>query len=381
MNDQLLTTEFGPFGDRVWLNCAHQGPLPRAAAEAAQQAVTEKQTPHLIQDEAFWEVPAQLKELIGWLINAPTSEVILGNSTTYGLNLLVQGLPWQEGDEILLIDGDFPATVVTWFPLRDRGIKIRLLTPRTNVITAEELEQAIGPSTRVFCSSWVFSFFGHAIDVDAIGEVCKAHDVLFVLNGSQAIGTRSIDFANSSVDVIVGCGFKWLCGPYGTGFCSMRSDLLDSLQYKQAYWLTQISKEDLSQEAGYELRAYRDASSYDVFCTANFLNFMPWTQSIQTLLDVGMNEIASHNEALVDQLIAGLNQDRFDLISPAQGPERSTLVLVAHRDRSKSPEIYRALEKNGIHVALRDDKISFSPHLYNSTSDIDRALEVLSVNA
>jgi cysteine desulfurase / selenocysteine lyase len=208
MNDQLLTTEFGPFGDRVWLNCAHQGPLPRAAAEAAQQAVTEKQTPHLIQDDAFWEGPARLKELIGWLINAPTSEVILGNSTTYGLNLLVQGLPWQEGDEILLIDGDFPATVVTWLPLRDRGIKIRLLRPRTNVITAEELEQAIGPSTRVFCSSWVFSFFGHAIDVDAIGEVCKAHDVLFVLNGSQAIGTRSIDFANSPVDVIVSCGFK-----------------------------------------------------------------------------------------------------------------------------------------------------------------------------
>ena len=31
--------DFGSFDGRIWLNCAHQGPLPRAAEEAAKKAL------------------------------------------------------------------------------------------------------------------------------------------------------------------------------------------------------------------------------------------------------------------------------------------------------------------------------------------------------
>jgi hypothetical protein len=34
----LVGNEFD-FGDRVWLNCAHQGPLPGSAVIAAQRAL------------------------------------------------------------------------------------------------------------------------------------------------------------------------------------------------------------------------------------------------------------------------------------------------------------------------------------------------------
>jgi cysteine desulfurase / selenocysteine lyase len=40
-----------------------------------------------MEEEVFWEVPKGLKALIGRLIGAPEDEVILGNSTTYGLHL------------------------------------------------------------------------------------------------------------------------------------------------------------------------------------------------------------------------------------------------------------------------------------------------------
>jgi hypothetical protein len=133
MNAQPLSDEFGPFEGRVWLDCAHQGPLPRAAAEAAGAAIEQKVSPHLIRDDAFWDVPFQLKETIGSLINAPADELILGNSTSYGLNLLAQGLPWNSGDEVLVVEGDFPASVVTWLPLVRRGVQIRFLRPASGV--------------------------------------------------------------------------------------------------------------------------------------------------------------------------------------------------------------------------------------------------------
>ncbi len=121
-----------------------------------------------------------------------------------------------------MVEDDFPATVVTWLPLKKRGVEVRLLRPEGAGPTVEELERAITPSTRLFCSSWIFSFLGHAIDVDVIGQVCRANYVIFVLNGSQAIGTGIIDVQRSRADGVVACGFKWLCGPYATGFCWMQ---------------------------------------------------------------------------------------------------------------------------------------------------------------
>jgi selenocysteine lyase/cysteine desulfurase len=106
-----LAEQFGLPEGCAWLNCAHQGPLPRAAVEAAQNAIEQKQSPHLIPEDAFWDVPLRLKQAIGSLIGAPASKIILANSRSYGLNLLVQGLPWEQGDEVLVVAGDFPATV------------------------------------------------------------------------------------------------------------------------------------------------------------------------------------------------------------------------------------------------------------------------------
>jgi selenocysteine lyase/cysteine desulfurase len=334
-------------------------------------------SPHLIPDDAFWDVPVQLKETIGSLINAPADELILGNSTSYGLHLLAQGLPWKPGDEVLVVEGDFPASVVTWLPLVKRGVKIRFLRPGAAVPTPEEVERAITPSTRVFCSSWVFSFRGYAIDVDPIGEVCLAHGVLFILNGSQAIGTRPFNARVAKIDALACCGFKWLCGPYATGFSWVRPAVLDSLTFEPAYWLKQISKGELGNEAGYRLRAVRDAASYDVFGTANFFNFMPLAASIETLLRVGIDEIARYNDALVERLVSGIDGERFELVSPASGTQRSTLVLIRPRDRSKSRAVHETLAANGVDAALRGDKIRFSPHLYNTEDDIDGALAVL----
>jgi cysteine desulfurase/selenocysteine lyase len=113
--------DFGGFDGRAWLNCAHQGPLPRVAVRAAERALAQKAAPHRLGDEAFAEVPRRLKGALGRLAGVPADQVILGNSTTYGLHLLTQGVPWRAGDEVLLVEGDFPATIVPWLPLAERG--------------------------------------------------------------------------------------------------------------------------------------------------------------------------------------------------------------------------------------------------------------------
>jgi selenocysteine lyase/cysteine desulfurase len=229
----------------------------------------------------------------------------------------------------------------------------------------------------VFCSSWVFSFTGEAIDVEAIGRLCRDRGVLFVLNGSQAIGTRPLDVKTTPVDALVSCGFKWLCGPYATGFCWLRRELADRLDYEQAYWLTHMADSDLSRDTEPRLRDDLGAARYDVFCTANFLNFAPWRASIELLLDYGIERVATHNQGLIERLITGLEETDWQLVSPREEPARSTLLLIGHPDPERVPAAFAALAHAGVDIAHRAGSLRISPHVFNSAADVDRALDVL----
>ena len=93
-----FSADFGPFDGKVWLNCAHQGALPRVAVAEVNEAVTWKQRPFELTPERFRETPARLRRALGALIGAPAEEIILGNSASYGLHLIANGFPWREGD-------------------------------------------------------------------------------------------------------------------------------------------------------------------------------------------------------------------------------------------------------------------------------------------
>jgi cysteine desulfurase / selenocysteine lyase len=370
--------EFGPFEGRLWLNVAHQGPLPRRARAALEAVARDKTAPHRMGDDSFWEVPAALKLALAPFIGAAPEDIILGNSTSYGLHLLAHGLNWRAGDEVLLVDGDFPATVVPWLWLGERGVRVRMIKPRTRPLDVGQLADEISADTRLLCSSWVFSLTGEAVDIDAIGGLCHERGVLFVLNGTQAVGARSLDVDRGAVDALVSCGFKWLCGPYATGFCWVKPDLLERLNYHQDYWLAHMQQSDLAQEGGYQLRDDLRASRYDVFGTANFFDFVPWTAALELLKDVGVDAIEAHDQHLVDMILSRLSDSRrVRVVSPIRGPARSAIVVISHTDPSLNPAVYEKLRADGIDIALRSGNLRLSPHLHNSVEDVARAVEAI----
>ncbi|MEM8488710.1 MAG: aminotransferase class V-fold PLP-dependent enzyme [Bacteroidota bacterium] len=373
------TTDFGPFDGHTWLNCAHQGPIPRVAAAAAEEAIRWKRQPFELTVERFSGVPAQLKRQLSQLIRAKEEEVILANSASYGLHLLANGLPLKAGDEILLTAGDFPSVIMPWLGLQKKGIHIRFIEPRNQVLTPEELAAAISPKTRLFCATWVHSFSGRAIDLNAMGELCRQHGVLFIANTTQAVGTRLLHVDTTPVDAITNVGFKWLCGPYGTGFCWIRASVLATMEYNQAYWLSLQTSEDLG-KAKQVIRlpdSPPTSKRYDTFGTANFFNYVPWSSSLGYLLDVGVETIARHNQTLVQHLIDNLNCDKYNLLSPDAGSARSTLTLITHKDPSRNQNIYDGLKAKNIHLAFRRGNLRIAPHLYNTTDDIGTLLGLL----
>jgi selenocysteine lyase/cysteine desulfurase len=368
--------DFGPFDGKSWINCAHQGPLPRVSVDALDEAVSLKIRPFTLEDEMFFTVPRELKEALGRLLNVSYYEVILGNSTSYGLHLIANGICWEEGDEVLLVEGDFPANITPWLGLRREGVNVKFIKPRRRVPSSEELVDAITDRTRLFCTTWVNSFTGHLIDIDEIGGVCRERDVKFVVNGTQAIGAKALNLKETRVDAVTSCGFKWLCGPYGTGFCWIEPALLGQLKYNQAYWLTLQEGVGLQEEMNVNVDGDLGAKRYDVFGTANFHNFIPWTASVEYLLSKGIPSIEDHNENLVEHLVKNIDLRKFEVISPEVGEEMSSIAVISHL-KGKNQEIYARLLDNGYYVSLRNGRLRISPHLYNTMDEIDAVLDLL----
>lgn len=372
--------DFGPFDDRVWLDCAHQGPLPRVAVEAVERATGWKRNPSSMPAGIFSAVPSALRAALAGLVGGRPENVVLGNSATYGLHVLAHGLPWRDGDEVLAVAGDFPATVLPWAGFEDRGMAVRTFRPERGVPTVDELSRALDDRTRVFVASWVNSFTGEALDVDALGGLCRERGVRFVLNGSQAVGARPLDVSAAPVDAVTSCGFKWLCGPYGTGFLWLSDALVDTVDYNQNYWHTAQSSRSLDSIRDYPVEPVTGAGvrRWDVFGTANFLNFASWTESVRYLAEtVGIDRAAAHDQALVDRLVEGLDDAGLEVTSPREGPARSTLVLVDAGSPERSARLHARLAEHGVDVALREGRLRFSPHVHNTAADVERALDAL----
>jgi selenocysteine lyase/cysteine desulfurase len=362
--------------DRAWLNTAHQGPLPLVAAQAAREAIEQKLDPRLLPEEAFFEVPQRLRATLGRLVGADPRGIVLANSTSYGLDLLAHGLPLKAGDEVLVVEGDFPASIYPWLPLRRRGVTLRTLPATSGTLQPDDLRAALTDRTRVVCTSWVFSFTGHAADVPALVQVCRQHgEITFVLNGSQAVGARPVDVHELGVDALVSCGFKWLCGPYATGFGWLSPSLLRRLDYEQGYWLAQVD-EIANPPDHYALRDDLGAAAYDVFCTANLSTFPAWDRAVRLLLDHGLDQVERHDQALVEQLIDGLPA-RWKLGSPGARSERSTLVFLRPDGPDTVERALARLDAAGVDVAERAGRIRVAPHVHNTPEDIDRALRAL----
>jgi len=369
--------DFGLDPQSTWLNTAHQGAIPKIAAEAAREAVEWKLEPSRLTAERFAGVPDRVRRAVARWIGADAADVFLTNGASLGLHEIAQAMQLKEGDDVLLMRGDFPSNVLPWLAHRDRGVSVRRIEPSGHVLEIDEIEQAIRSETRVVCLSWVHSFSGWTLEIDKIGELCRNSGARLVVNVSQGLGARPFDVRRAGVDAVVCAGWKWLCGPYGVGFGWLKPEFRRELRPTQRYWLSHQSAEDLSSD--------RDPADeppagtirrFDLFATANFFNFHPWGATLEYLLEQDAQAIQAHDRDLVRRLLDGLPAV-YRTISPDSDERRSTLVLLGHREASRNEALYRDLVEAGIHGAYRRGVIRIAPHLYNEESQIDRLLEQL----
>jgi selenocysteine lyase/cysteine desulfurase len=366
--------------DATYLNLASQSPMPKVSIRAVQAALEANKNPHHNPDSTFFEVPNRLRASIARLIGGKPEEVALTSGASAGVAAVAYALTWKPGDEVITAKGEFPLQYATWKPMEEReGLKLKIVSPRERFITADDLIAAITPRTRMVSVSMVRFDDGSLLDVPRVAAACRAQGALLLLDVSQCCGSLPMDVNQLGADFMVCAGYKWLLGPFGTGFFWAKSEHLGMVRPGPFYWMALMGSHNFAALNFDDPKLAANAKRWDSPEWASYFNFnlAAMDVSVDFVVRMGPELVAAHNRKLIELLFERLPKDRYVLTSPTDAARRGSYGCFAARSREKTAEVYQHLRKENVVVSLREGNIRVSPHLYNTERDIDRLISVV----
>ena len=372
--------EWFEFEDAIYLNLAGQSPMPKVALRAVQAALVDKRYPHHRPDSAFYEIPNRIRASIAQLIGASPEEVAVTTGASAGVAEVAYALAWKPGDEVVTAAREFPLQYTLWKPMEAReGITLKVVPPSGPFIAAEDLIAALTPRTRVVSVSMVRFDDGSLLDAKKLASACHAQGALLVLDVSQCVGALPLNVRDLGADFVVSAGYKWLLGPFGTGFFWVKSELLSSVRPAPFYWMAVEGSDNFSKLDFANPQPARSAKRWDASEWASHFNFnlVGLDASLEFVLRFGPETVAEHNRRLIEMMFERLPKDRCVPASPLDPAHRGPYGCFAARSAEKTVELYQKLRIANVVVSLREGNIRVSPHLYNTERDIDKLISVL----
>lgn len=115
------------------------------------------------------------------------------------------------------------AVLHTLKKLEKEGFEVTYLNVHSHGnITAGEVEAAIRPDTALVSVMYANNEVGSVLPVREIGEVCRAHKVIFHTDAVQAVGHIPVNVISDNVDML-SCSAHKFHGPKGVGFLYCRT--------------------------------------------------------------------------------------------------------------------------------------------------------------
>jgi selenocysteine lyase/cysteine desulfurase len=366
--------------DATYLNLAGQSPMPKVSIRAVQAALEAKKYPHQKPDATFFEVPNRIRASIAKLIGAKPEEVALTSGASAGAMAVAYGLMWRPGDEIVTAKGEFPLQYTAWKPMEEReGLKLKIVAPRERFISADDLIAALTPKTRLVSVSMVRYDDGSLLDAPRVAAACHKQGALLLLDVSQCCGALPMDVNQLGADFLVCAGYKWLLGPFGTGFFWAKSEHLNMVRPGPFYWMAVAGSDNFAALNFEDPKPAASAKRWDSPEWASYFNFnlAAMDTSVDFVVRMGPELVAAHNRKLIEFMFERLPKDRCVPASPLDAAQRGPYGCFAARNREKTVELYHHLRKENVVVSLREGNIRVSPHLYNTERDIDRLVSVI----
>lgn len=164
----------------------------------------------------------RLAAYFGW----DKESIALTRNTTESLNIIIQGYPWQQGDEAVISNQDYGSMVEAFEQASERyGFKIRVvdlpLYPTSDDDVVESYMRAVSPRTRMVLLTHMINLTGQVLPLNKLLATIRGefnNKVVLVVDAAHSVAHVPYDWSSCQADVVAGSMHKWLCCPVGIGF-------------------------------------------------------------------------------------------------------------------------------------------------------------------
>ena len=202
-------------------NAATTRPKPPGVAEAVAAAMNEYgnsgRGTHPEALEAARSVYG-VRQTLASLFGCPRADrVAFTPNSTMALNIAVSGL-LGPGDHVLSTDLEHNSVLRPLYRLRSQGAEVDFVpADRRGRIDYADFDRLLRPNTKAVVCTHGSNLTGDLVDIGWVGDFCRRHGLLFILDASQTAGVFSIDMRKQHISVVCFTGHKSLMGPQGTG--------------------------------------------------------------------------------------------------------------------------------------------------------------------
>jgi selenocysteine lyase/cysteine desulfurase len=376
-NDDSIRDAFPVLKDIIYLNVGTYGIMPEPAILEFQQIQAEFERSGVASNGTFGRKAEDTRKRVASFIGADVEEIAFTRNATDGINLVLAGIDWKSGDEIITTDEEHEAMNHPLLYLqRTKGIQLKRVEVSTQSdVMVERLQKVITKNTRLVAMSFVTCETGTRLPAQTISQWASEQKLFSLFDGAQASGAFPVNVRDIGCDFYASNGHKWLCGPKGTGFFYGKREKLIALSPAHV-GAGSLEHADFSNGTA---EPFHTGQRFE-FGTRAWSLYAGLGSSLDWFEGIGWINIYNHIEALSDYLKDCIQQRSYlKTITPRPFMASSGLTSFII-DKQKAGEVSQVLrEKWHIYVRVipHYNAIRISTALFNNKGDINRLLEAL----
>jgi kynureninase len=318
-------------------------------------------------EEAWWEMPVHLGDLLGPILGCGPGEVSFHENVTLAEAVVLSCFDFSgPRRKVVHTNMEFPSVMYLYQGQRGRGAELCIVDSTDGItVDMDRFLNAIDERTLLVPVSHVLFKSAYIMNAQAI--IRKAHEVgaMVILDVYQSAGILPIDVKELDVDIVIGGCLKWLCGGPGAAFLYVRPDLRSRLEPKLTGWMAHPNA--FGFETG-DMR-YRE----DAFRFLNGTPHIPCLYAarpgLEILGKIGVRRVRENSMRQVARLVELAREQGFPLTTPENPQERGGTVAV---NLPHAYEVSRELLRRNFIVDFRPGAgVRVSPHFYNTDDELE----------
>jgi selenocysteine lyase/cysteine desulfurase len=358
----------------TYMNCAAQSPCLAASAEAGRRGVERKFHPWDPDRANVGAEKEACRSLFGGLVGATGEDVAITASTSYAVASAARNLAVKKGQEILVLEGQFPSNYYAWRKVAERdGGRMRVVARPGDFDWTSSILAAIGPETGLVTLPNCHWTDGSLVDLEKIGPICRERGIPLVVDATQSIGAMATDVAAIQPDYMIASAYKWLLSPDMMGFMYVAPHRRDGEPIEDNHQ-GRGNAPSMESTPGYSDEYAPGARRFDTGPADSMIHLPMSKTALERVTDWGPAEIQHTMRTLTDRIA-----ERAEAIGLRVPPrERRVGHFIGLWPAKPLPDgLIETLKAKGVFVSLRGGAIRISPYLFTDFSDVDTLFEAL----